>query len=135
MQNTDEKEKHPIVTHNENIYKTRTNDGELVSPTSISTSATNQIGEIIEVLPAVVTNDNNNDGDKHVHLTWRSWVVVLVACFALMAQIFVVTAAGSVIAFIARDLGDADISGWVIRGFHQTRFCHGHLLIQRGFGL
>lgn len=33
-----------------------------------------------------------------------------------MAQVFVVVAAGSVIAFIVRDLGDASISGWIIQG-------------------
>ncbi|TRX93677.1 hypothetical protein FHL15_005353 [Xylaria flabelliformis] len=39
----------------------------------------------------------------HIHLSWRSWV-------------FVVVAAGSVIAFIIRDLGDAPIAGWIIQG-------------------
>jgi len=43
-------------------------------------------------------------------------MVVFVTCFAIMAQVFVVVAAGSVIAFITRDLGDAAISGWVIQG-------------------
>ncbi|RYP54597.1 hypothetical protein DL768_000657 [Monosporascus sp. mg162] len=52
----------------------------------------------------------------HVHLSWRSWVVVFISCFAIMSQVFVVVAAGSVIAFIARDLGDAALSGWVIQG-------------------
>ncbi|KAI1774455.1 MFS general substrate transporter [Hypoxylon cercidicola] len=52
----------------------------------------------------------------HVHLSWRSWLVVFITCFAVMAQIFVVVAAGSVIAFIIRDLGDASIAGWVIQG-------------------
>ncbi len=33
-----------------------------------------------------------------------------------MAQVFVVVAAGSVIAFIGRDLGDAALAGWVIQG-------------------
>lgn len=32
-----------------------------------------------------------------------------------MAQVFVVVAAGSVIGFITRDLGDASIAGWVIQ--------------------
>ncbi|KAK7749249.1 hypothetical protein SLS62_008328 [Diatrype stigma] len=41
----------------------------------------------------------------HVRLSWR-----------VMAQVFVVVAAGSVIAFIARDLGDAPLAGWVIQG-------------------
>ena len=36
---------------------------------------------------------------QHINLTWRSWMVVFVACFAIMAQVFVVVAAGSVIAF------------------------------------
>ena len=52
---------------------------------------------------------------EHIKLTWRSWLVVFVACFAIMAQVFVVVAAGSVIAFIIRDLGDAPIAGWIIR--------------------
>ncbi|KAK8044111.1 hypothetical protein PG993_004135 [Apiospora rasikravindrae] len=34
----------------------------------------------------------------------------------IFAQTFVVVAAGSVIAFIVRDLGDAPISGWIIQG-------------------
>jgi hypothetical protein len=34
---------------------------------------------------------------------------------SIMAQVFVVTAAGSVVAFIARDLGDASLVGWVIQ--------------------
>ena len=50
-----------------------------------------------------------------VHIGWRSWVVVAVTTFVIMAQVFVVTAAGSVIAFIVRDLGDAGISGWIIQ--------------------
>jgi MFS family permease len=37
-----------------------------------------------------------------------------------MAQVFVVVAAGSVIAFIIRDLGDASLAGWII----QVRFYH-----------
>lgn len=32
-----------------------------------------------------------------------------------MAQVFVVVAAGSVIAFIIRDLGEPSIAGWVIQ--------------------
>lgn len=58
--------------------------------------------------------------NEHVNLSWRSWMVVLVSCFAIVAQVFVVTAAGSVIAFIIRDLGkdspDAGaLAGWIIR--------------------
>ena len=43
-------------------------------------------------------------------------MVVFVSCFAIMAQVFVVVAAGSVIAFIIQDLGDAPIAGWIIQG-------------------
>jgi hypothetical protein len=32
-----------------------------------------------------------------------------------MAQVFVVVAAGSVIGFIIRDLGDAPLAGWIIQ--------------------
>ena len=52
---------------------------------------------------------------EHIDLSWRSWLVVFVTCFAIMAQVFVVVAAGSVIAFIIRDLGDGAIAGWIIR--------------------
>ena len=54
---------------------------------------------------------------EHIDLTWRSWLVVFVSCFAIMAQVFVVVAAGSVIAFIIRDLGEAPIAGWIIREY------------------
>ncbi|KAK5163112.1 uncharacterized protein LTR77_010896 [Saxophila tyrrhenica] len=53
---------------------------------------------------------------QHIDLTWRSWLVVLISCFAIMAQVFVVVAAGSVIAFIIADLGDPSIAGWIIQG-------------------
>jgi len=62
-------------------------------------------------------------------------VVVLITCFAYVpvklprrdaallthidsvtSQVFVVVAAGSVIAFIIRDLGDAELAGWIIQG-------------------
>ena len=52
---------------------------------------------------------------QHISLSWRSWLVVFMTCFAIMAQVFVVTAAGSVVAFIVRDLGDSALSGWVIQ--------------------
>lgn len=51
---------------------------------------------------------------QHISLSWRTWVVVFVACFAIMAQVFVVVAAGSVIAFIIRDLGGGELAGWII---------------------
>lgn len=67
------------------------------------------------VAPGYVTEYN-----EQVSLSWRSWVVVLVSCFAIVAQVFVVTAAGSVIAFIIRDLGKGSpdagaLAGWIIR--------------------
>jgi len=52
---------------------------------------------------------------RHINLTWKSWVVVFISCWAIMAQVYVVVAAGSVIAFIIRDLGDASIAGWIIQ--------------------
>ena len=58
---------------------------------------------------------------EHISLGWRSWAVVFVTCFAIMAQVFVVVAAGSVIAFIIRDLGDAPIAGWIIRRWPLPR--------------
>lgn len=58
----------------------------------------------------------------HLNLTWRSWVVVFVNCFANFAQIYVVIAAGTVITFIARDLGDATHAGWIIRKLELSSF-------------
>ncbi|KAJ9161040.1 MFS general substrate transporter [Coniochaeta hoffmannii] len=52
----------------------------------------------------------------HIDLTWRSWLVVFITCFAVAGQVFVVVAAGSVIAFIIRDIGDAPLAGWIIQG-------------------
>lgn len=51
-----------------------------------------------------------------IKLTWKSWTVVFISCFAIMSQVFVVTAAGSVIAFIVRDMGSSSTSGWIIQG-------------------
>ncbi|KAI0470785.1 MFS general substrate transporter [Xylariaceae sp. FL0804] len=53
----------------------------------------------------------------HIRLGWRSWLVVFITTWAIMAQVFVVTAAGSVLAFIVADLGpgSAALSGWVIQ--------------------
>lgn len=55
--------------------------------------------------------------EEKCRLTWRSYLVVFVTCFAQMAQVFVVVGAGQIIAFIARDLGDPGLSGWIIREF------------------
>ncbi|RYP72435.1 hypothetical protein DL771_004230 [Monosporascus sp. 5C6A] len=66
--------------------------------------------------PALPIEEEAVQDAYHVHLGWRSWLVVFISCFAIMSQVFVVVAAGSVIAFIARDLGDAALSGWVIQG-------------------
>ncbi|KKA20932.1 hypothetical protein T310_5017 [Rasamsonia emersonii CBS 393.64] len=58
-----------------------------------------------------------SEPDAGIQLSWRSWIVVFTTCFAIVAQVFVVTAAGSVIAFIVRDLGGGNaIAGWVIQG-------------------
>ncbi|KAK4545476.1 hypothetical protein LTR36_002826 [Oleoguttula mirabilis] len=67
-------------------------------------------------LGAPMEHVNTLQQAEHVHLTWHSWMVVFVTCFAIMAQVYVVVAAGSVIAFIIRDLGDASIAGWIIQG-------------------
>lgn len=61
-------------------------------------------------------DQEENHETFHVKLSWRSWLVVFITCFAIMAQVFVVVAAGSVIAFIIRDLGDPSIAGWIIQG-------------------
>lgn len=69
---------------------------------------------LAEALPSLVRKDSHLE-ETNVRLGWRSWMVVFATSFTIMAQVFVVTAAGSVIAFIIRDLGDAGISGWVIQ--------------------
>jgi hypothetical protein len=66
--------------------------------------------------PAIVPIEQEALEDvEHIHLSWRSWLVVFITCFAIMAQVFVVVAAGSVIAFIIRELGEAPLAGWVIQ--------------------
>ncbi|KAF2845357.1 MFS general substrate transporter [Plenodomus tracheiphilus IPT5] len=57
-----------------------------------------------------------NEDVKHVKLSWRSWMVVFCCSFAVMSQVFVVVAAGSVLAFIIRELGEPAIASWVIQG-------------------
>lgn len=59
--------------------------------------------------------------EEHVRLTWRSWLVVFITCFAQLAQVFVVAGAGQNIAFIARDLGDQNLAGWIIREYDKAR--------------
>lgn len=68
---------------------------------------------------------------QHINLSWRTWIVVFVACFAIMAQVFVVVAAGSVIAFIIRDLGDGDRAGWIIGEPHRTLVVKPALIVQQ----
>ncbi|KAK3941983.1 major facilitator superfamily domain-containing protein [Diplogelasinospora grovesii] len=67
-------------------------------------------------LVVVPIEEEAHQGDFHVNLSWRSWLVVFITCFAIMAQVFVVVAAGSVIAFIVRDVGDGALAGWIIQG-------------------
>ncbi|KAH8900627.1 MFS general substrate transporter [Thozetella sp. PMI_491] len=69
----------------------------------------------LELKPIPIEEEAIKDA-VHIDIGWRSWLVVLLACFAVMAQIFVVVAAGQVIAFIIRDLGDAALAGWIIQG-------------------
>lgn len=41
---------------------------------------------------------------------------MFICCFAIMAQVFVVVAAGSVIGFIVRDVAEPELIGWIIQG-------------------
>ncbi|KAK8054248.1 MFS general substrate transporter [Apiospora saccharicola] len=96
---------------------------ELVTP---ATSQHIEAAKHHRVIDAVPLEQEAHQDVHHVNLGWRSWVfsptnptntvVVFVASVALFAQTHVVVAAGSVIAFIVRDLGDAPISGWIIQG-------------------
>ncbi|KAI5865223.1 MFS general substrate transporter [Durotheca rogersii] len=65
---------------------------------------------------AVPVNQRAGEDLEHVKLGWRSWLVVFITCFAVTAQVFVVVAAGSVIAFIIRDVGEPALAGWIIQG-------------------
>ncbi|KAI9694307.1 MAG: hypothetical protein M1820_009031 [Bogoriella megaspora] len=87
MASSDSKEVDPQVTHDETIDSNA---------------------------PSIVRRNSHLE-ENHVKLGWRSGITVFIACFAIMAQVFVVVAAGSVIAFIVRDIGDSPISGWVIQ--------------------
>ncbi|KAK1912184.1 hypothetical protein P3342_009783 [Pyrenophora teres f. teres] len=70
-------------------------------------------GHVTRVLPI---EQEANEDIKHVKLSWRSWMVVFCCCFAVMSQVFVVVAAGSVLSFIIRELGQPAIASWVIQG-------------------
>ncbi|KAK7931103.1 hypothetical protein PG985_001815 [Apiospora marii] len=73
---------------------------ELVTP---ATSQHIEVSKHHRVIDAIPLEQEAHQDVHHVNLGWRSWT-------------FVVIAAGSVIAFIVRDLGDAPISGWIIQG-------------------
>ncbi|RWA06161.1 hypothetical protein EKO27_g8947 [Xylaria grammica] len=88
-------------------------DAEKPAPQIASEKAEKSEDEGLGVLP--IQQEAVEDA-YHIQLSWRSWLVVFITCFAIMAQVFVVVAAGSVIAFIVRDLGDSSISGWIIQG-------------------
>ncbi|KAL6705253.1 hypothetical protein ACN47E_007213 [Coniothyrium glycines] len=57
-----------------------------------------------------------HEDERHVNLSWRSWLVVFCCCFAIFSQVFVVVAAGSVLSFIIRELGEPAIASWIIQG-------------------
>ncbi|KAI8944708.1 major facilitator superfamily domain-containing protein [Xylaria longipes] len=88
-------------------------DVEKPVPQTTPAEAEKSEHEELEVVPI---QQEAVEGAYHVQLSWRSWLVVFITCFAITAQVFVVVAAGSVIAFIIRDLGDAPLAGWIIQG-------------------
>ncbi|KAG9240293.1 major facilitator superfamily domain-containing protein [Calycina marina] len=51
-----------------------------------------------------------------ISLGWKTWLVVFITCFAIMAQVFVIVTAESVVAFIIRDIGSPARAGWIIQG-------------------
>ncbi|KAF1979191.1 MFS general substrate transporter [Bimuria novae-zelandiae CBS 107.79] len=84
---------------------------------TINIESTAEPGRSRNPKPHVVSMQEEAQDDAiHIQLTWRSWMVVFVSCFAIVAQVYVVVAAGSVIAFIVRELGQPSISGWIIQG-------------------
>ncbi|PSN68178.1 MFS general substrate transporter [Corynespora cassiicola Philippines] len=72
-----------------------------------------QPGEKAHIVPI---DQEANEHVEHINLSWRSWIVVFVTCFAILAQVFVVVAAGSVMSFIIRDMGEPAIASWIIQG-------------------
>ena len=52
---------------------------------------------------------------RYMSMLWKETGLTWLGYDRIMAQVFVVVAAGSVIAFIIRDLGDASIAGWIIQ--------------------
>ena len=49
-------------------------------------------------MPLIIRTDSYRD-DHRIKLGWRSWMVVFVTCFAIMAQVFVVRLASSFVEF------------------------------------
>ncbi|KAF2181658.1 MFS general substrate transporter [Zopfia rhizophila CBS 207.26] len=65
-------------------------------------------------VPLVIKQAHENN--FHINLGWRSWMIIFLTCFCLAGQVFVITASGSALAFIIRDLGEAEVAGWIIQG-------------------
>ncbi|KAK0612703.1 Efflux pump FUS6 [Lasiodiplodia hormozganensis] len=49
-------------------------------------------------------------------LGWRTWLVVFLSSFTIMAQVYTTVSAASVVAFIAMDFEGSSLSGWIIQG-------------------
>ncbi|GME39196.1 mfs general substrate transporter [Neofusicoccum parvum] len=49
-------------------------------------------------------------------LGWRTWLVVFLTSFTIMAQVYTTVAAASVVAFIAMDFPGSSLTGWIIQG-------------------
>jgi len=97
---------------NERIVSTRFQE-DVTSLNDTSTTSMNSSSEQLS------QHQEKPGREDHIRLTWRSWVVVLVTCFAQMAQVFVVAGSGQNISFISRDLGNASLAGWIIRELLQ----------------
>ncbi|KAF2103044.1 MFS general substrate transporter [Rhizodiscina lignyota] len=70
--------------------------------------------ENVKATNEILRTDSYLD-NVHVRLGWRSWMVVGITFFVNLTLVFVVVAAGSVIAFIVRDLGHPGLAGWIIQ--------------------
>lgn len=64
---------------------------------------------------------------RHVSLSWRSWVAVVAACLASLAQQYAVVSSGFILTFIIRDLGSPGTAPWVIRMYLPR--VHSRLLV------
>ncbi|KAB5511604.1 major facilitator superfamily domain-containing protein [Coniochaeta sp. 2T2.1] len=71
----------------------------------------------VETCPATTTKMDTEAGNvaEPVRLTWRSYAVFTAVTFGLALEVLVIVSGGQVLSFIARDLGEPSLVGWVVQ--------------------